>query len=113
VISDHPGWYTQVAETMCTGSKLPGDGRPWVAAHCCGGCRWSAQLESQGTDRSRGITVRCDGCGAYRIHDALEAGASRKEIAETVGVAELMGGPSVVCGCQALEALEEFEEAGG
>ncbi|MEE4302754.1 MAG: carboxymuconolactone decarboxylase family protein [Wenzhouxiangella sp.] len=56
------------------------------------------------------ITVRCDGCIAYHVHDAMEAGASRSEITETIGVAILMGGgPSVVYGTEALEALEQFE----
>jgi AhpD family alkylhydroperoxidase len=56
------------------------------------------------------ITVRCDGCIAFHIHDALEAGASRDEITETIGVAVLMGGgPAVMYGCEALEALEQFE----
>jgi len=55
------------------------------------------------------VTVRCDGCIAYHVHDALEAGATPDEIAETIGVAVLMGGgPSVVYGSQALEALEQF-----
>ncbi len=56
------------------------------------------------------VTVRCDGCIAYHVHDAMEAGASREEIAETIGVAVLMGGgPSVVYGAEALEAVEQFE----
>ncbi len=56
------------------------------------------------------VSVRCDGCISYHVHDALEAGASRQEIAETVGVAILMGGePSVMYGCEAMEALEQFE----
>ena len=60
-----------------------------------------------------GITVRCDGCIAFHVHDALEAGASHDEILETIGVAILMGGgPSVVYGSEALHALEQFEEAG-
>lgn len=59
------------------------------------------------------VTVRCDGCIAYHVHDALEAGASRAEILEAVGVAVLMGGgPAVVYGAQAREALEQFEAAG-
>lgn len=59
------------------------------------------------------ITVRCNGCIAFHIHDALEAGASRGEILETIGVAILMGGgPSVVYGTEALEALEQFEKDG-
>lgn len=59
-----------------------------------------------------GITVRCDGCIAFHVKDALEAGATRGEIVETIGVAVLMGGgPSVVYGSEALEALEQFEAA--
>ena len=57
-----------------------------------------------------GITVRCNGCIAFHIHDALKAGATREEIIETVGVAIMMGGgPSVVYGTEVLEALEQYE----
>jgi AhpD family alkylhydroperoxidase len=60
-----------------------------------------------------GITVRCDGCIAYHVHDALRAGATKQEILETIGMAILMGGgPAVVYGCEALEALDQFEAAG-
>ncbi len=60
-----------------------------------------------------GINVRCDGCIAYHVRDAMQAGASREEIVETIGVAIMMGGgPSVVYGCEAFEALKQFEEKG-
>ena len=60
------------------------------------------------------VRVCCDGCIAIHVHDALAAGATREEITETIGVAILMGGgPSVVYGCEALEALEQFEAAEG
>jgi len=50
-----------------------------------------------------GIAVHCD---------AMKAGASAKEIAETVGVAVMMGGgPAVVYGTEALEALAQFQAA--
>ncbi|MFT5194781.1 MAG: AhpD family alkylhydroperoxidase [Cellvibrionaceae bacterium] len=56
------------------------------------------------------ITVRCDGCIAFHVHDALKAGATRAEITETIGVAVLMGGgPAVMYGCEALEAINQFE----
>lgn len=56
------------------------------------------------------ITVRCDGCIAYHVHDALQSGATRPEIVESIGVAVLMGGgPSAIYGSEALEALEQFE----
>lgn len=55
------------------------------------------------------ITVRCDGCIAFHVHDALKSGASSEEIMETIGVAILMGGgPALVYGCEAMEALEQF-----
>jgi AhpD family alkylhydroperoxidase len=57
------------------------------------------------------ITVRCDGCISFHVHDAMAAGASAEEIAETVSVAILMGGgPSVVYGIEALQALSQFQE---
>jgi len=57
------------------------------------------------------ICVRCDGCIACHIHDAVKVGATHDEIVDTIGVAILMGGgPSVVYGSQALEALKEFED---
>ena len=56
-----------------------------------------------------GIAVHCDGCISYHVHDALAAGATRAEVIETIGVAVLMGGgPSVVYGCDAMTALEQW-----
>jgi AhpD family alkylhydroperoxidase len=56
------------------------------------------------------ICVRCDGCVAYHVHDALRAGATRQEILEAIGVAVLMGGgPAAVYGAEALQALDQFE----
>jgi AhpD family alkylhydroperoxidase len=55
------------------------------------------------------ITVRCDGCISYHVQHALNSGATSQEILETIGVAILMGGgPAVVYGCEAMEALEQF-----
>jgi AhpD family alkylhydroperoxidase len=56
------------------------------------------------------IALRCDGCIAFHVHDALQADASRQEILETIGVAILMGGgPALMYGCEAHEALDEFQ----
>jgi len=58
------------------------------------------------------ITARCDDCIAHHTHDALEAGATREEIAETIGVAILMGGgPSMLYAAHAVEALDQFSAA--
>ena len=55
------------------------------------------------------IVVRCDGCIAFHVHDAVRAGATREEVAETVGVAVLMGGgPAAIYATEAMVAYEEF-----
>ena len=55
------------------------------------------------------ISLRCEGCVTFHTHDAMKAGASAEEVIDTIGVAIMMGGgPAVVYGCEALEALEEF-----
>ncbi len=59
-----------------------------------------------------GINVHCDGCVAYHVHDAAEAGATREEALETIGVTIMMNvGPSVIYGSQALQALDQFMPA--
>ena len=59
------------------------------------------------------ITVRCDGCIAYHVHDAMVAGAKETEIAEIISVAILMGGgPSVVYGIEAMQAVHQYKETG-
>ena len=55
------------------------------------------------------IVVRCDDCIAHHIHDSLEAGATREEIADAIGVAILMGGgPSMIYATHAIEAVDQF-----
>lgn len=57
------------------------------------------------------ISVRCDGCIAVHVNAAMEAGATREEIAEAAGVAMMMGGgPSAVYGTKVLKAIEQFEQ---
>jgi len=56
------------------------------------------------------ITSLCEGCIAVHIRGALRAGATRQEIVETIGVAVYMGGgPAMVYGCEAFDALGQFE----
>ena len=55
------------------------------------------------------VVVRCDDCIPWHIRDALEAGASREEVADALGVAILMGGgPAMLYACHAIEALDQF-----
>jgi len=45
------------------------------------------------------------------VCDALSAGATEEEILETIGSAILMGGgPAVMYGCEAWEALKQFKK---
>jgi AhpD family alkylhydroperoxidase len=56
------------------------------------------------------IAVRCEGCIAFHVNDALKAGATHQEILEVIGVAIYMGGgPSAMYACEALKAVKEFE----
>jgi AhpD family alkylhydroperoxidase len=56
-----------------------------------------------------GIAVRCEGCIAYHVHDAVAAGATRRELLETIGVAIMMGGgPALMYAAHALDAVEQF-----
>jgi AhpD family alkylhydroperoxidase len=58
------------------------------------------------------ICVHCQGCIGYHVHDALDAGATREQVIETIGVAVMMGGgPAVVYGAEALDALDQFRPA--
>jgi AhpD family alkylhydroperoxidase len=58
------------------------------------------------------VAVRCDPCVTYHVAAAQRAGATREEIAETVGLAIYMGaGPSAMYAAQALEAYDQWVEA--
>jgi AhpD family alkylhydroperoxidase len=55
-----------------------------------------------------GVVSRCDGCVAFQTYDALEAGASREEIMDALGVAVLMGGgPAMIYATHVVEALNQ------
>jgi AhpD family alkylhydroperoxidase len=56
-----------------------------------------------------GIAARCDGCIGFHTQAAINYGATREEIVETISVAVYMGGgPSYVYGAQALEAFDQL-----
>jgi AhpD family alkylhydroperoxidase len=60
-----------------------------------------------------GISAHCDDCIAFHVHEALKHGASQEEIAETIGVAIVMGGgPSLMYSLHAVEAMEQFAAEG-
>ena len=56
------------------------------------------------------VAVRCDDCIGFHVKAALEHGASRDEVIETLGMAVYMGaGPSVMYASHALDAFEQFK----
>ena len=58
------------------------------------------------------VAVRCDDCIAFHAKAAVERGATREEILETLGMAIYMGaGPSVMYASHALGAFTQYEEA--
>ena len=56
------------------------------------------------------VAVRCDDCIAFHAKAAVDHGATRDEVSETLGMAIYMGaGPSVMYASHALEAFTQFE----
>lgn len=55
------------------------------------------------------VTAGCDDCIAHHVHDAIEAGATREEFADALGVAVLMGGgPGMIYASHAIDAVDQF-----
>ena len=55
------------------------------------------------------ISVHCEGCIVYHVHDAVAAGATRQELLETLGVGLMMaGGPGSMYVAQAMDAMDQF-----
>ena len=55
------------------------------------------------------VAVRCDDCLAFHVKAAVQQGATREEIMETLGMAIYMGaGPSAMYASHALDAYTQF-----
>ena len=55
------------------------------------------------------IAVHCEGCIAFHTHDAIQAGATRQELLESIGVALMMGGgPASIYAAYAMDAIDQF-----
>lgn len=53
------------------------------------------------------ISTQCDGCIAWHVTNAVQAGATRDQVLETIGVAVMMGsGPATYYGSKAKKALD-------
>lgn len=59
-----------------------------------------------------GVSSRCDDCIAFHTKAAVEHGATKEEILETLGMAIYMGaGPAVMYAAHAVDAFRQFSEA--
>lgn len=55
------------------------------------------------------VAIRCDDCIGFHVKAALQHGATREEIMETLGMAVYMGaGPAVMYATHAIDAFEQF-----
>lgn len=58
------------------------------------------------------VAVRCDDCIGFHAKAAAQAGATRQELSETLGMAIYMGaGPSVMYANHALAAFDQFSQS--
>ena len=114
-MTDYPVYYEHLQQRLAQlGSELPGPMSGFARLH-----RKSVEdgaLSARTKELMAlaiGIAVRCDGCIAYHVHDAVQAGATRPELLETIGVAVMMGGgPAAIYAAHALDAMEQFLPAG-
>lgn len=59
-----------------------------------------------------GVATRCDDCIAFHAKAAVNHGATREEVMETLGLAIYMGaGPSVMYASHAIEAFDQLDAA--
>lgn len=55
------------------------------------------------------VAVRCDDCVAFHVKAAVDRGATREEVLETLGMSIYMGaGPSAMYASHALSAYAQF-----
>lgn len=61
-----------------------------------------------------GVAIRCDDCIAFHAKAAVQHGASRAEVLETLGMAIYMGaGPATMYASHAIEAFDQFNDVLG
>jgi AhpD family alkylhydroperoxidase len=111
MIKDHSKKYSDLTKSMSElGDKIPEIMDSFNSLHKASITKGSLSSKTKELIAlGIAITVRCDGCVGFHVHDAINAGATSQEVLETIGVAILMGGgPAVVYGAEAMEALEQF-----
>lgn len=58
------------------------------------------------------VAMRCDDCIGFHVKAAIESGATREEVMETMGMAIYMGaGPSVMYAAHVVSAFDQLSAA--
>ncbi|HYD30527.1 MAG TPA: carboxymuconolactone decarboxylase family protein [Azospirillaceae bacterium] len=111
----HKDW-VQMARELSGAIKEVRTGSPEVMKNFSGMARAALETKSLDTKTKElialaiGVAIRCDGCVAFHAQAAVEQGATREEVLETMGMAIYMGaGPSLMYAAQALEAYDQFK----
>ena len=107
--------FTQAADEVAAGIGLIRENAP-DAAKAFGSLAVAATASRSLDSKTKelmalaiSIVVGCEGCIAYHVHDAIQAGATRSELLETVGVGLFMGGgPGSIYAAHALEAIDQM-----
>ncbi len=110
-MKNYPKLYSEMIDLMkSAGQEIPNQMKAFSALHKTATAEGAvSKANKELIALGIAIAVRCDGCIAFHVNDALKAGCNREEIMETIGVAILMGGgPAVMYGCEALAALNQF-----
>jgi len=110
-MKNYPSYNNELARLMQDlGAELPEQMKGFTALHKAAVAEGALSTQTKELIAlGIAITVRCDGCIAYHVDAAIQAGCRREEIMETIGVAILMGGgPSVVYGAEAMAAMNQF-----
>jgi AhpD family alkylhydroperoxidase len=107
-------WHAMTKDLSATLRELRG-GAPDVMKAFSGIAQAALQAKALDTKTKElialaiGVATRCDDCIAFHAKAAVEQGASRDEVFETLGMAIYMGaGPSVMYAAHALDAYEQF-----
>jgi AhpD family alkylhydroperoxidase len=111
VTNDYVAYHRHLAERLeQLGQELPGPMSGFARLHKKAGEEGALSHKTKELMAlAVSIAVRCDGCIAYHVHDAVAAGANRQELLETIGVAVLMGGgPAAMYAAHAMDAIEQF-----
>ncbi|MBU2890782.1 carboxymuconolactone decarboxylase family protein [Celeribacter halophilus] len=95
---------------MDFGAALPAVGEGFNALHEATTAEGALSMKHKELQAlAIGISKQCVDCIGFHVKAAMEAGATRAEIAETVGVAILMGGgPAYMYGIKAIDAYDEM-----